>query len=91
MGVLKSIAESIPLSCEADGYEGPWVLTISDQGRAGYGVNNWPTKTALYFESYEALCNYWDSVKHLPRGIKFQVDSFPLRRATPQVTKEPPQ
>jgi hypothetical protein len=70
----------IPLASETDGYEGPWVLTISDQGRAGYGVNNWPTKTALYFESHEALCDYWDRVKHLPRGVKFQVDSYPLRR-----------
>jgi hypothetical protein len=70
----------IPLAEWADCYEGPWVLTTSHEGYAGYGVNYGPKKTALYFESHEALCEYWDSVKHLPRGVKCQVDSFPLRR-----------
>lgn len=71
--------QDIPLAEWADGYEGPWVLTTSHEGWAGYGVNYGPKKTALYFESHEALCEYWDKVKHLPKGVKCQVDSFPLR------------
>lgn len=71
---------NIPLSCEHDGYFGPWVLTYMDEGRAGYGVDYGPKKWALFFDSHDSMWEYWDSVKDRPRGVRAKIEAFPLMR-----------